>query len=117
MTVYLVQKLHWEYNDNWFEREGDEPVKAFESHEDAQLWAELLEDEARRELEKGEGVGFSVNPLRVFGRDSPPHSATGSGACWMACVSMKSSRQSWRKRQYETTRARALIGAEVWRYS
>jgi hypothetical protein len=67
VTVYLVQKLHWEYNDNWFEREGDEPVKAFESRDDALLWAELLEDEARRELEKGEGVGFSANPLRVFG--------------------------------------------------
>lgn len=35
MTVFLVQKLNWEYNDNWFEREGDEPVKAFESRDDA----------------------------------------------------------------------------------
>lgn len=67
MTVYIVQKLHWEYNDNWFEREGDEPVTAFQSRDDALTSLNLLEDEARREFERGKSYGLSTNPFRTFG--------------------------------------------------
>lgn len=42
--VYVVQRLTWQYNDNWHELVDDEPVKAFASRE--------MADEYRKELER-----------------------------------------------------------------
>lgn len=46
--AYIVQRLHWEYNDNWYDVRGDDVVRAFEVWEGAELLRMELEDEARR---------------------------------------------------------------------
>lgn len=41
-TVYVVQRLHWEYNDNWYDYSHSEPLRAYADRE----YAELMRDEA-----------------------------------------------------------------------
>ncbi len=48
MTVYIVQELHWEWNDEAFVLERDTPIKAFESRRDAEAFRDIREAEARR---------------------------------------------------------------------
>ena len=43
MTVYIVQKLHWEYNDTFYIHIDDEPLKAFVSRQDAEEYRRTLE--------------------------------------------------------------------------
>lgn len=43
MTVYIVQKLHWEYQDFFYVLSDDEPLKAFESRDDAEAYRNSLE--------------------------------------------------------------------------
>ncbi|MBB6048911.1 hypothetical protein [Armatimonas rosea] len=49
MTVYIVQKLDWKWNDEAFVLRDDTPVKAFASRRDAETLCEELESTARRE--------------------------------------------------------------------
>lgn len=51
MTVYIIQKLDWKWNDEAFVLRDDTPVKAFASHHDAEKLCEELEATARREWE------------------------------------------------------------------
>lgn len=43
--VYVVQRLNWQYNDNWHDLVDDEPVKAFLSRDDADAYRTLLEQQ------------------------------------------------------------------------
>jgi hypothetical protein len=59
MTVYIVQKRHWQFNDDYYILEDSSPVRAFESSDDAEAfrlqcdeaeyahWKELEEKYAR----------------------------------------------------------------------
>ena len=49
MTVYIVQTLHWEYNDEVFVLTDDAPVKAFESRLDAETFCQEQEVVARQQ--------------------------------------------------------------------
>jgi hypothetical protein len=52
MTVYIVQKLHWEYQDCFYGVETDSPVKAFMSAHDAEEYRKRLEHVAQLHWEK-----------------------------------------------------------------
>ena len=55
MIVYLIQKLHWQYDDNFYELDNDSPVKVFVSRDDAEAERQRLdaaEREAWREYER-----------------------------------------------------------------
>ncbi|MBB6048913.1 hypothetical protein [Armatimonas rosea] len=54
MTVYIVQKLDWKYDDAFYCLYDDEPVKAFAKKHDAEVYQPLLEKEAR-ESWQGQG--------------------------------------------------------------
>lgn len=56
--AYVVQRLTWQYNDNWHDLENDEPIKAFRDPELAELH--------RQELEEPERENWR-NPLRAAG--------------------------------------------------
>jgi hypothetical protein len=47
MTVYIVQRLHWEYDDVFFILESEQPVKAFVKRESAEAYRKALEDKAK----------------------------------------------------------------------
>ena len=47
MTVYIVQKLDWKYDDAFYCLSDDEPVKAFVKKRDAEAYHLMLEKEAR----------------------------------------------------------------------
>lgn len=49
MTVYIVQKLDWKWNDEAFLLRDDTPVKAFTSRQDAEALCIKLESQARAE--------------------------------------------------------------------
>jgi hypothetical protein len=49
MTIYIVQKLHWKWNDEAFVLRDDMPVKAFASRRDAEKLCKELEATARQE--------------------------------------------------------------------
>ena len=70
MTVYIVQKLRWEWNDEAFVLNNDTPIKAFESREDAETYCQRYEAEAR---EKWRGYGN--------GRDDTYIGDQGVGTC------------------------------------
>lgn len=40
MTVYLVQKRYWHFNDDYYLLDDCYPVKAFESQEDAEQFCQ-----------------------------------------------------------------------------
>lgn len=44
MTVYLVQKRHWQFDDDYYVLEDCSPIRAFESRDDAEAFR--LEREA-----------------------------------------------------------------------
>jgi hypothetical protein len=54
MKVYIVQKRHWEYDDQYMVLEDTIPVKAFESKQDAEAFRALQELSEREDwlLEK-----------------------------------------------------------------
>jgi hypothetical protein len=52
MTVYIVQKLNWEWNDEAFVLSNDTPIKAFESRADAEALCALRNEAARDECSK-----------------------------------------------------------------
>lgn len=47
MILYIVQKLHWEYNDQFYCLADDTPVKAFARKQDAEDFRLQQEREAR----------------------------------------------------------------------
>jgi hypothetical protein len=51
-TVYLVQRLHWQFNDSTYDFKRHEPVRAFRTRERAEAHRRELESEARREAEE-----------------------------------------------------------------
>ena len=51
MTVYIVQKRYWHFNDDIYRLDDCYPVKAFESREDAEIYCEERHQEALREWE------------------------------------------------------------------
>jgi hypothetical protein len=57
-TVYVVQQLYWEYNDNWHDLKDDEPLRAFTDPELAEVYR-LEREEAARVVQG--------NPLRLAG--------------------------------------------------
>ena len=70
MTVYIVQKLHWEWNDEAFVLDNDTPIKAFESRDDAEVFCRKCEAEAREEWRESES-----------GRDETYIGEHGVGTC------------------------------------
>jgi len=65
-TVYLVQQVHWEYNDTWYDPIDVVPQKVFVSEEAALQSQRILETQARRAVEKGEMLPYgrySDNPV------------------------------------------------------
>jgi hypothetical protein len=48
--LYIVQQIHWQYDDQWFVTEYDTALKAFTTYERAEAYRLELEREARREL-------------------------------------------------------------------
>ena len=68
-TVWVVQKLDWHYNDNWYELAEDAPVKAFLSRADAQKHADALtraEQDVFATLHEDYAKGGS-NLAKIFG--------------------------------------------------
>lgn len=49
MTVYLIQKLDWRWNDEAFVLREDTPVKAFASRRDAEALCTAMEAQVRAE--------------------------------------------------------------------
>lgn len=42
MKVFIVQQLRWVFNDEFFDKDFDKPVKAFLAYEDAEsYWKEI----------------------------------------------------------------------------
>lgn len=81
MRVYLVQRRNWEFNDEYFEDTQREPLKAFQSAEDAALYRAQREREERRRIEQ-EGLypdECGLNPFMVFAPQEAP-SATDPNA-------------------------------------
>jgi hypothetical protein len=58
--VYVVQQLHWEYNDNWYDIRTDEPIKAFRDRDSAELHRLELEEKVR-------DGGYPSNPCEYAG--------------------------------------------------
>jgi hypothetical protein len=52
MTVYLVQKLNWEYNDVFYEIFDHFPMRAFADQRDAEVYRQKLEVVERERWEK-----------------------------------------------------------------
>jgi ATP-dependent helicase/DNAse subunit B len=57
MTVYIVQRLHWEYDDVFYLLDSEQPVKAFVKKESAEAYRQALEDEAKKNWKKHYGIG------------------------------------------------------------
>lgn len=68
-TVFVVQQVYWEYNDEWFAPEYDTPLKAFTRREQAESYRMAQEREARREIcaIPGGNSRWSANLLWTFG--------------------------------------------------
>ena len=47
MTIYLVQRRHWQFNDHIYVLEDASPVRAFESASDAEIFRLGCEDNER----------------------------------------------------------------------
>jgi hypothetical protein len=58
--VYVVQQLHWEYNDNWHDIQTDEPIKGFRDRDAAELHCMELEEKVR-------DGGYPNNPCDYAG--------------------------------------------------
>lgn len=50
MIVYIVQKLDWKWNDDWYLLSSDEPVIAYEDRSRAEEFAATLEAQERAQL-------------------------------------------------------------------
>ncbi|MBB6048914.1 hypothetical protein [Armatimonas rosea] len=75
MRVYLVQRRHWEFNDDYYGVTQKEPLKAFQSAEDAGFYRDQCEHTERRRIEQ-EGIdpGYSgTNPFLVFDPQEAPN--------------------------------------------
>lgn len=67
-TVYIVQRVEWGYDDNWFYPEGDTPIKAFRSREGAEAHRREREAIQRREIkEPSDEYGWKRNLTWNFG--------------------------------------------------
>jgi hypothetical protein len=53
MTVYIVQRLHWEYDDVFYLLDSEQPVKAFVKKESAEAYRQALEAEAKENWSAG----------------------------------------------------------------
>jgi hypothetical protein len=56
-TVYVVQRLTWQYNDNWYDLGNDEPLRAFRDRGRAEAYRWELEQAARNEAHSPCRVG------------------------------------------------------------
>jgi hypothetical protein len=63
--TYVVHRREWEYNDEFMENVGSEPVKAFPTQEDAEAYRKTLEREAWKEwsVEWGEQFPMCLDDL------------------------------------------------------
>lgn len=61
MTVYIVQKLDWKYDDAFHCLSDDEPVKAFAKKHDAEVYCHRLEKEARENWHGRDGFCIGEN--------------------------------------------------------
>ncbi len=59
-TVYIVQRFHWAYYDNWDYLENDIPVKAFVHRSAAEAYKTQLEEQEREHY-------WECNPFQYFG--------------------------------------------------
>jgi hypothetical protein len=66
--AFVVQRLCWQYNDNWHDVGNDEPVKAFIDPDAAELY--------RLELEGSERARHTANPYRFAGNLAQSSSLT-----------------------------------------
>jgi hypothetical protein len=66
MTVYIVQELHWEYNDEGFDMTCDIPLKAFLERSDAEAFCCERENAARQTYE-AQAEGRWSRLVRIFG--------------------------------------------------
>ncbi len=48
-TLHLVQRLHWQYDDSFYEVGSDEPIRAFVDHDAAESYCRALEHNARND--------------------------------------------------------------------
>jgi hypothetical protein len=46
-TVYLLNEIGWEYNDNYHDRHGEQPLEAYASREKAQAECDKRNEKAR----------------------------------------------------------------------
>lgn len=66
-TLYLVQRLHWMYNDETFLPEANDPIRAFANREAAEEYRRALEHQARlHPMPLDDEDGIELNP-----RDDP----------------------------------------------
>jgi hypothetical protein len=56
MTVYIVQRLHWEYDDMFYLLDSEQPVKAFVKRESAEAYRQKLESETRKNWKQRYGI-------------------------------------------------------------
>ena len=65
--LYLVQRLHWMYNDVTFLPENEDPIRAFANREAAEEYRRALEHHARLQpMPLHDEDGIELNP-----RDDP----------------------------------------------
>ena len=72
-TVYIVQEIGWEYNDEYLETRQETPVKAFASREGAEAYRKQCETEKRNRIRaadfaKQEFEDYGFNLTNTFGR-------------------------------------------------
>lgn len=46
-TVYLLNEVGWEYNDNYYDRDGEKPIEAYSTREKAQKECDTRNAKAR----------------------------------------------------------------------
>jgi len=49
-TVYIIHAIHWKYDDEWYYRDGEGPIRAFAHRESAERFCKEQEAEARADL-------------------------------------------------------------------
>jgi len=67
--VYLIQRINWGYDDEWFYPDGETPYHAFADRERAEAALKDLERQAQTELltPQGSAEGLNGNLYLTFG--------------------------------------------------
>lgn len=66
-TAYIVQRIDWGYDDEWFYPDGDTPIKAFGSWERAEHHRREQETIQRRALQESSDNFWGKNLTWTFG--------------------------------------------------